>query len=215
VKALEEAWLVEAGKNHVFPLSEGLGSRIGALVMPEYPPSARRVFYPGAPVSDEAIPFLVGGFRIEADVSLRQGDEGVLCAFGDWNGGFALYVHESRLNFAFRPAGGLAEATSDSTLPGGDHLLAVDCRPNAGGIEVTLLCDGEVIGATSSPVSIPFNFQHGGARLRLGFDTDFPVVDGYAPPFRWTGELRQVTVDASAQPPLVSREEVIDALRND
>jgi arylsulfatase A-like enzyme len=215
VKALEEAWLVEAGKNHVFPLSEGLGSRIGALVMPEYPPAARRVFYPGAPVSDEVIPFLFGGFRIEADVSVPEGAEGVLCAFGDWNGGFALYARDSRLNFAFRPAGGLAETASESELPPGDHVLAVDCRPSEGGIEVALLCDGEVIAWTSSPVSIPFNFQHGGARLRLGFDTDFPVVNGYAPPFRWTGELRHVTVDASARPPAVSREEMIDALRND
>lgn len=215
-KALEEVWLIEAGKNQVLPLSEGLTSRLHAMVPPAYPPAARRIFYPGAPVSEEAVPFLAGGFSVDvATEMIESTTNGVLCAFGDWNGGFALYVKDSHLCFALRPAGELAAIQSDAPLPRGEHVLGVRCHPQPDGTDMQLVCDETVIGSSTSLLSIPFNFQHGGTQLRIGFDTGFPVVDDYAIPSKWVGRIHHVVVDASSHSVIPSAEVVANALRND
>ncbi len=92
VRELQELWLVEAGRNNVMPISEGLTSRLGAIIPPDYPPGNRAVFLPGgSPISDEALPPLLFGFEMSVDAEIPpSGAEGVLFALGDWNGGYAL-----------------------------------------------------------------------------------------------------------------------------
>jgi arylsulfatase A-like enzyme len=216
VRDLEQLWFVEAGRNEVLPLSEGLTSRLHAMLPTAYPPGSRRVFYPGSAVPDEAVPFLGGGFTIAVDAEVTAGvADGILCAFGDWNGGFALYVAGSRLKFAFRPAGQLALTSADEPLPVGDHVLGVTCRPNAEGIDFVLTCDEKPIGSSWSVLPMPFGFQHGGTRLRIGFDVGLPVVEEYEPPCAWTGTIRHAVVEALAPAPTLSPEGMVDALRND
>ena len=213
---LEQLWLIEAGRNNVLPLSEGLTSRVNSILPAAYPPGPRRVFYPGSPVTDEALPFLGGGFTISVDTEVNSDlAAGILCAFGDWNGGFALYATESSLKFAFRPAGQLVTTTADDLLTVGDHLLAVECRPVPGGIHFVLTCDGERIGSSSSELPMPFAFQHGGTRLRIGFDDGFPVIEEYEPPFKWNGIIRRVVIESLLPSPVPTVEEVADALRSD
>ena len=216
MRDLEQLWLTEAGRNDVLPMSEGLTSRLDALLPSRYAPSSRKVIYPGSPVTDESLPFLIGGFRIDVDVT--TGDQtpgGILCAFGDWNGGFALYAIDGRLTFAFRPAGVLVQAVAECAIPVGDHVLTVECRPRAAGLQIDLGCDGEPVGSLSTGMPMPFSFQHGGTQLRIGHDTGLPVVEEYHPPFEWTGSIRRVTFEALAAPALPSAEEVADAMRND
>ena len=43
---------------------------------------------------------------------------------------------------------------------------------------------------------LPLAMQHGGAGLRLGCDTGFPVSSRYAPPAPFTGTVHQVRIDA-------------------
>ena len=216
VKVLEEVWMAEAVKNQVLPLSEGLISRTRALIPAEYPPASRRTFFPGAVVSDEAMPFLAGGFSIEVDTEVLEGEtNAVLCALGDWNGGFSLYLKDSHLAFALRPAGGLASVKSGERIPSGDHVLGVGCRPTSDGITLEVTCDGEAVGSSTSPLSIPFTFQHGGTQLRIGFDNEFPVVDTYTPPARWSGRIRQVVVDGTSPRGSLSTQEMAGVLRND
>jgi arylsulfatase A-like enzyme len=214
VRQLEQLWLIEAGRNNVLPLSEGLASRIHMMIRPEYPPGQRQIFYPGAPITDEALPWMGGGFTIHIDAEVPPGDvNGMLCALGDWNGGFALYVADSRLTFAFRPAGELASTKADQPLVAGGHVLSVTCQPQADGVEFVLSCDGQDIGRSMKNMAMPLAFQHGGARLRIGEDNGFPVVDLYDPPFFWSGRIRHVTIEALGPPPLPPPVDVIDALR--
>ena len=42
---------------------------------------------------------------------------------------------------------------------------------------------------------LPLAVQHGGAGLRLGYDTGFPVSSRYAPPAPFTGTVHQVRID--------------------
>jgi hypothetical protein len=78
-----------------------------------------------------------------------------------------------------------------------------------------LTCDETIIGALTSSVTIPFNFQHGGTQLRIGFDRGFPVVDDYEIPSQWPNPIRFVVVDASAHPYPPNVETISAALRND
>jgi arylsulfatase len=216
VRDLEQLWLAEAGRNDVLPMSEGLTSRLDALLPSPYRSPSRRVFRPGSPISDESLPVLVGGFRIEADVA--TGDEtpgGILCAFGDWNGGFALYVIDGRLTFALRPAGVLLRATGAGIVPTGDHRLGVAVRPGDRGVRIDLFCDGEPTGSLATDVPMPFSWQHGGTQLRIGHDAGLPVVEDYQTPYEWSGTIRSVTVEALAPHAVPSVGELADAMRND
>ena len=62
---------------------------------------------------------------------------------------------------------------------------------------------------------LPLALQHGGAGLRLGYDTGFPVSSRYAPPAPFRGTVHQVRIDApgSLQPDPV--DEVRAALHAD
>ena len=216
VRELEQLWWSEAGRNNVMPMSEGLVDRIGSIIPGPYPPSARRVFYPGATVSDESLPLLAAGFRIEVDTTVPDGRaDGILCAFGDWTGGLAFYVAESRLVFAYCPAGHLTTTSSSDAVPSGDHLLAVTCTPLADGeVDFVLTCDDEQVGATRAKTHLSFAFQHGGTVLRIGSDAGFPVVADYTPPFSWPHAIRQVVVEGLSPTPM-SLQDAADALHAD
>ncbi|HEY2428534.1 MAG TPA: arylsulfatase, partial [Acidimicrobiales bacterium] len=90
VRSLEQRWMAEAGRNQVLPMDDGLVNRLLAFVPPAWPPSPVAEYVAGSgPVHDEAVPMLGGGFRITASVVVPDAHaEGVLCALGDWNGGY-------------------------------------------------------------------------------------------------------------------------------
>ncbi len=198
VRRLQELWLLEAGRNNVVPMSDGLTNRIGAIIPGDYPVGNRSVLRPGAsPITDESIPFLSFGFEISVDAEVEtRGAEGVLFALGDWNGGYAMYCVEGLLHFTFCPAGQPVTAKSSDPVPPGRHRLSVTFKPNGGvGGEFALACDGTPIGLAPITTSLPFALQHGGAHLCIGYDRGFPVCDDYEPPFPWQGTIYDVTFE--------------------
>lgn len=200
VRALQELWFVEAGRNNVVPLSEGLLDRAGAMIQRDYPVGNRATFDPeGSPISDEAIPRLMGGFVITADLDVStEGAEGVVFALGDWNGGYALFATEGVLRFAFCPYGEQMIATAAQPTTAGRHQVAVGFVAAAGtGGTFTLAVDGEPVGSSSTGLPMPFAFQHGGSHLCIGYDRGFPVCDDYTPPFPWQGTIHSVTFETA------------------
>ncbi len=198
VRQLQELWLAEAGRNQVMPMADGLTDRFGAMIPSDYPSANRAVFHPGgSPIAEDAIPFLGLGFEmgVEADVP-PGGAEGVLFAFGDWNGGYALYGRDGVLRFTFCPAGEPVTASADRVVPPGRHRISAAFRPGEGpGGEFVLACDGEVIGSAAISTSLPIVLQHGGGHLCLGFDRGFPVCDDYTPPSPWQGAIHEMVVE--------------------
>jgi arylsulfatase len=193
LRDLMATWEEEAERNQVFPLIDDLIARISALVPPPNRLPSTITFRPeGAPVPDDSVPRMFAGVEISARVTLESGTEGVLCAMGDWTGGFALYVKDGHLVHAMSRAGDLHLLRSDRTVPEGAHTLAVEYRP--AGPELELRCDDEVIARASLPFRLPMVWQHGGTSLRLGEDRGLPVTDDYEVPFRWTGVLHDVTI---------------------
>ncbi len=200
VKELEQLWWAEAGRNQVLPLDDGLVGRLSAFVFPAWPPRARSVFVPGGgPIADESVPNLAFGFRMTADATVPEsGAEGVLAALGDWNGGYALYAVAGRLAFAFSRGGEVLRAVSGSPVPPGRHRLSV----HGGAGCFALAVDDEPAGEVAFAGGLPIALQHGGAGLRIGYDSGFPVCDDYTPPAAWTGEVHEVVVESGVTPPV-------------
>jgi len=126
------------------------------------------------------------------------GAHGVLCALGDWHGGWALYAFGGRLAFTFSRAGEPLRVVSAAPIPPGRHRLAV----SGAGARFALWCDDVEIGALAFEGGLPFALQHGGTALCLGYDRGFPVVDDYSPPAPWNGTLHEVVVESGAPVPV-------------
>jgi arylsulfatase len=222
VRQLRELWRAEAERNQVLPVEDSFAERIRALIPPAWPPGRDRTFLPGGgPVSDESVPMLFGGFRITAVVDTVGGGSapaGVLCALGDWNGGFALWVEGGRLVFSFQRAGELLEVVAERPVPTGAEgaALGVSYELGADGDGTfTLLHDGTPVGSTRFAGMLPIALQHGGAGLRLGCDAGFPVSPRYATPGIWNGSLHRLRIETPGSPASDPAHEVGAALHRD
>jgi arylsulfatase len=60
---------------------------------------------------------------------------------------------------------------------------------------MALLVDGVEVDATSVEGPLPIAIQHGGAGLRLGHDSGFPVSARYSPPATFNGTVHQLTIE--------------------
>jgi arylsulfatase A-like enzyme len=193
VSDLEQRWLAEAERNYMLPIDDTLTRRLGAMIGPAYPAGSDRTFHPGAgPVCDESLPLLFAGFRFTARVTAADEPAGVLFALGDWNGGFALFVADGRLTFAYSRAGEMLEVIAGRLLPPGQQDLAVayDVSGNTGTFR--LLHGDTTVGRLTFAGGLPAVFQHGGTGLRLGMDSGLPVSVRYRPPAAWNGQLASV-----------------------
>lgn len=214
VRRLEQRWLAEAERNQVLPVDDGLVNRFAAFVAPAWPPGAVSTFLPGGgPVPDESVPMLVGAFRITAAVQVPEsGASGVLCALGDWNGGYALYVlDDGRPAFTFARAGDVIRVVGSEPLVAGAHQVAVEMTPSEAGGVLSLTCDAAPLGSAAFDGMLPFALQHGGTGLCLGYDRGFPVCDDYRPPARWGGVLHRVTVETGSGRPVSDVEAALRA----
>jgi Sulfatase len=211
VAELEELWWHEAGRNQVLPLDDSLVGRAVAMERHPWPPGPRRVYRPGGgSVAEDFLPAMGGGFRLVAAVDVpERGADGVICALGDWSNGWAWYLLDGRPTLAFSLFGAPCRVTADEPVASGPHTLEVGyVRDGAGGGGLTLCVDGAVVGEGTLPEDLPFRWQIGGAGLRIGRDTGFPVNDDYAPPFPFSGTVHHVAVESAGYAPPVDRTDV-------
>jgi arylsulfatase len=218
LRRLTELWASEAERNQVFPISDGMLDRFTGLIPPTWPAGSRRTFLPGGgPVHDESIPLLWGGFELAADiVAIGPETQGVVCALGDWFGGFALYVVEGVVNFTFSRAGDVLQLNDAAPLRAGRYTLAVTYEFGHGDDpgHMRLAVDDQVVDRTPVEGMLPFAMQHGGAGLRLGYDSGFPVSPRYMPPATFSGTVHHVTIETPGAAPRPA-DEVRSALHGD
>ena len=196
VRALIDLWAAEAGRNDVLPISDGLVDRFGGFIPPAWPAGATRTFLPGGgPINDESVPLLWGGFHMTAYVDLPGGADGVVFALGDWFGGYALYALGGRLHFTFARAADAIELATPSPLSEGSHVLEVRYELGADPGRMALSVDGTDVDAANVDGLLPMALQHGGAGLRLGWDSGFPVSARYSPPAEFNGTIHRLTIE--------------------
>jgi hypothetical protein len=219
VQQLRALWDAEAGRNRVLPISDGLIDRFGGFIPPVWPAGTARTFRPGGgPVSDESVPMLWGGFDITADVDTDdEGAGGVVFALGDWFGGYALYLVEGRVHFTFARAADTLELMMPEALAVGRHEITVSYAAGDGGGlgRMALLVDGAAVDETAVEGMLPLAVQHGGAGLRLGWDSGFPVSPRYGPPAPFAGTVHGVRVDTPGSLRPDAADEVRAALHAD
>jgi arylsulfatase A-like enzyme len=141
LRELVDLWWHEAGKYGVLPLAESHLKRaenFNSKKMYRYAPAKPRTHYiyypeftagPGPRLAQDS-------FTARVFLTYKKGDEGVLFASGDNNGGYGLYIQDDKLKFhnnwlAIKQY----HVDSDIVLPEGELELAYDfvlTRPGAG-----------------------------------------------------------------------------------
>jgi arylsulfatase len=80
---------------------------------------------------------------------------------------------------------------------------------------MVFLVNGSPVDEIAVPGILPFALQHGGAGLRLGYDSGFPVSRRYAPPAAFTGVVHQLTIETPGAAVPDAADEVRAALHGD
>jgi arylsulfatase A-like enzyme len=141
LRELIDLWWHEAGKYGVLPLAEShlkKAENFNSKKMYRYAPQKPRTYYvyypefttgPGPGLAQDS-------YTATAYIAYKSGDEGVLYASGDNNGGYALYIQDGKLKFHNNWVSiKHFHVESDIELPQGELELAFDfalTRPSAG-----------------------------------------------------------------------------------
>jgi hypothetical protein len=208
VTELVELFLAEAERNRVLPLLGGFAAFFG--ILPPMPTRTRFNFAGDVQnISTTMIPRIYGrSYAIEAAVHVPEaGAEGVLVAFADFIGGFALWVDEDGLlNHTYQFLGvDTYRQTSTEPVPTGDVMLKMQFdadqpKPGTGG-HVTLWAGDKQIGEGDIPRTIALLFTTY-AGMDIGRDNGGVVDLDYEDraPYAFTGTVRNVVFDLKSAP---------------
>lgn len=200
LRQMVELWWREAGRNDVLPLMASQESLAQSEPHP-YPERSRYVFLPdGGPILT-ASPFR-NGFRLSADIETpeREKIDGIICAQGDWHGGWACYFLGGYLTVTFNFGGSSHKVVSKERASLGKHKVQLEYCPGSlghGSVRVTM--DGQEVGSTFLAKLtllervITLNLNVG--KLLVGRDQGFPVSEDYMPPFPFTGKINHVVFE--------------------
>ena len=201
-------WYVEAGKYQVLPLDGTIFQRLVAERPQLTKARDKYTYYPNLTVVHVSIapPVQNRPHSITAEVEIPAGGaEGVLLAQGGVTGGYAFYIKDNKLHYLHNYLG-LEEftVTSSVDVPKGETTLRYEFEPTgppnpregrgAPG-RGQLYIDGELVGNTEFPTTVPITFGIEG--LSCGYDFGEAVTHEYHAPFTFTGMIKQVTVDVS------------------
>ena len=217
MRRLVELWWMEAGRNQVLPLDDSLVGRAIAIEPPPLMPRFRNVYLAGGgPVAEDALPPLGAGFRLHAELEVGEAASGIVCALGDWNNGWALYLLDGRPVVTFNLFGAAHRTEASATLTADRHTVGFEfARQHPHGGPVTLTVDGAPVGESRLPVDLPFRWQIGVAGLLLGHDRGFPVCDDYEPPFELAGTIDQVVIEVPMLAPRDPDAELASSMRRE
>jgi arylsulfatase len=138
-----------------------------------------------------------------------------MCALGDWFGGYALYALAGRVHFTFARSADAIELATSSVLNAGPHALEVLYETGTDHGRMTLIVDGVEVDAADVDGFLPMALQHGGAGLRLGWDSGFPVSARYTPPAPFNGTVHRLKIETPGGRRPAPADEVRAALHAD
>jgi len=195
LKALIDEWWRVAEASQVLPLDDRFGPRFAENSARFHGARRRFVFHKGMGhlPTDVAPDVRARTYRIEADVRLKGGEEGVLLAHGDATSGYSLYLKDGRLHHTLNIGGQKTTVSSDRAVPATATRLGMVSRATGEGLNrtFTLTIDGEPAGEGLATTGFVILISWSG--LDIGLDRGSPVAD-YPAPFAFTGDLRKVTV---------------------
>ncbi|MBP1684248.1 MAG: arylsulfatase [Deltaproteobacteria bacterium] len=199
-KELADLWMREAKKYNVLPLT--VVNSFATSNRPSYTRGRTSfTYYPGTVrITEGSAPTIVNrSHTITADVVIPEsGAEGILVTEGGRFGGYAFYVRQGKLHYAYNFIDRERYVVASSQpVPSGKVSLtmhyACDGGQPGGGGTVTLLANGNEIGHGRLEKTIPFRLSLD-ETFDVGEDTGTPVVEDYQVPFRFNGQLDKVTI---------------------
>jgi arylsulfatase A-like enzyme len=191
-------WWEQAETHGVLPLDDRGVELFGARFRANSPhPEDRRYVYrpPMSPMPGQASAGL-GGRNVDliASVDYADGDEGVLYATGTQNSGLSMFIQGGRFVLDYNAFGDHTVVESDRPVPAGTHELRVILRRGegmAGSFELQI--DGQSVGRADLPLYMRMMSSVGPS---VGYDHGSPVSQRYRAPFKFTGNLREVVIEA-------------------
>ena len=193
-----ELWWAEAERNGVFPIDDRGVQLFGARFRRNSPhPENRRYVYrpPMSAMPGQASAGLGGrNVHITAAVDYRAGDEGVLYKTGNRNSGFTMFVQDGRFVVDYNAFGDHTVVESPVAVPSGEVVLGVRlARGDNRRGRVTLEFDGVEVAGADLPLYMTMVSSTGPS---IGFDHGVSVSTRYESPYPWTGDLREVVIEA-------------------
>jgi arylsulfatase len=205
LRQLQDLWWTEAARYDVLPLDGRKTERLSAELQGRPSLAGKRTrftFYPGvvALPAGSAPNVLNKSFSITAEIDAKSGKgEGVIFALGGGDGGYGIYVRDGKPVFAGNFLGrSTTRVASTTPLPEGAAKLRADFKYDGGGLgkggTMALFVNDKKVGEKRMNQTQAITLGLGGT-LDIGEDTGSSVDDSYTPPFRFSGEIKQVTVD--------------------
>jgi len=210
LRSMQEMFIMEGERNHVFPLNNSITAMIAARPGPA---AGRKHFVytgPSCCTQANAAPSILNrSFRITADVIVPDsGANGMLVTQGGRFSGWGLYLKDGKPTFTMnlfnvqRPKWQAPDA-----LKAGQHKIVFDFAldqageiPFGHGGSGVLSVDGQQAATIKLPHTTPFTYAWD-ETFDVGMDTGTPVDDkDYQIPFNFTGKIDKITVDLGEGP---------------
>ena len=205
---LQELFWKEAAKYNVLPIDNSRTERFDVSVRPSLTRGRNEfTYYPGlVRIPEGAAPDLKNkSYQIKAEVEISEdGAEGMLLTHGGRFSGYGLYVLKGRPVFHYNLAGVTHyEIAGKDKLGAGKHMILYDFKYDGGGLGKggtgTLQVDGKTVATGRIERTLPFRMSLD-ETLDCGEDTGTPVSEDYQVPFKFTGDLKKVTIDLTPTP---------------
>jgi arylsulfatase len=209
LRELQDLWWAEAAKYNVLPLDWRVTERLNAELMGRPSLAGDRktfTYYAGQiGLPGEAAPRILNkSWTLTADIEVPEGGvEGMIVTHGGLEGGYGLYVRDSKPKFVYNYLSlERYSVVGTAPLPKGKVQLKVNFAYNGKAGEfgkaatVVMTVNGTKVAEGELPKTIPgqISITEG---LDIGEDIGSPVDFTYKPPFPFTGKIDRVTVDLS------------------
>ncbi|TSD68461.1 arylsulfatase [Aeromicrobium piscarium] len=201
LRELVELWWSEAERNQVLPLDDR-----GSVRFNEPRPQAtlpREVYSYSSRVmlGRSSSPDLRNRtFSVTAEIDWEPGQEGAVVSYGNFAGGFSLFVLEDRLHVAFAYLGRREFAAGDEVpLSPGRHVVGFSFERAADHVGVVrVFLDGEERVRLDQVRTNPILWS-AGQGLQVGGDSISSVSRAYRSPFDFRGDVRSVRIGLDEQ----------------
>jgi arylsulfatase len=203
LKEMQDLFLAEAARYNVLPLDNSFKTRVDKSTLPSLTYGRKSfTYYPGTiRIPEGCAPDTKNkSFSITAEVEIpKAGANGILATQGGRFGGWGLYIYNNKPVYVYNLAGlHRYMVTSNDILPSGKVVITYDFNYTGGDFGLggtgTLYVNGKKEGEVKIDRTLPFRFSFD-ETFDVGEDTGTPIVEDYEIPFKFTGNLKKVTID--------------------
>jgi arylsulfatase A-like enzyme len=202
LREMQVRFYAEAAKHNVLPIQTSAAERFGEGIRPSLTGDRTSFTYTAGlkRIPEGAAPAIKNrSWSITADVTVTEGDSGVIVTEGGLMAGWALYFDDGKPVFSYSFTNGERwRIVADEPLPEGTHKLVMAFTYDGDGMgkggAVSISANDKVVAEGRVERTVPFRFSTE-ETFDVGEDTGTPVDLSYDVPARFTGKLGKVQID--------------------